>query len=378
MAHEAGGLLGSRNVQATSELHRLVRHNTDRATLDAGVTNHYVRSVQRLHLQEVAVIDHGLNDRTHVIRLVRRVRDQGVQIQIVYRHHGLLVVLQGQGLSKVVRRQEFQKLTHKIERVFFILSQVGAGTGHGVVLTRTTEGLHVHILTGHGLNDIRAGNEHVRSLIHHDDVVSQSGGVRGTASAGAHNDRNLRNHTGGAHVHAEDIGEHRQRCHTLLDAGAAAVVNADDGATVLQRKLLHLHDLLAVDLREGTAVHGEILRVHGDQAAIHRAVAGDQAVTQRLLRLHAECGGAVAGEGIKLNERTLVQKHLDTLAGGVLAACVLLLDSCLTAGRKAALSTCIKISELTGGGAQIKFLLEVLGHYSSFLLHPIVGSQWLR
>ena len=86
----------------------------------------------------------------------------------------------------------------------------------------------------------------------------------------------------------------------------------------------------------------------------------------------------MAGEGIKLNERTLVQKHFDALAGGVLAACVLLLDSCLTAGRKAALSTCVKISELTGGGAQIKFLLEVLGHYSSFLLHPIVGSQWLR
>ena len=378
MAHKTGSLLGCRNVQAAGELHRLVRHNTDRTALNAGVTNHHVRGVQRLHLQEVAVIDHGLNDRTHVIRLVRRIRDQGVQIQIVYRHHGLLVVLQGQGLSKVVRRQEFQKLTHKIERVFFILSQVGAGTGHGVVLTRTTEGLHVHILTGHGLNDVRAGNEHVRSLIHHDDVVSQSGGVRGTAGAGAHNDRNLRNHAGRTHIHTENIGKHRQGSHTLLNAGATTIVNADDRAAVLQSELLHLHNLLAVHLREGTTVHGEILRVHGNQATIHGAVTGDQTVTQRLLRLHTERGGAVAGEGIKLNERTLVQKHLDALAGGVLAACVLLLDSCLTAGREAALSTCIKISELTGGGAQIKFLLEVLGHHSSFLLHPIVGSQWLR
>ena len=218
----------------------------------------------------------------------------------------------------------------------------------------------------------------MRSLIHHDDVVSQRWGVRGTASAGAHNDRNLRNHAGRTHVHTENVGKHRQGSHALLNAGATTIVNADDRATVLQGELLHLHNLLAVHLREGTTVDGEILRVHGNQATIHGAVTGDQAVTQRLLRLHAECGGAVAGEGIKLYERTLVQKHIDALAGGVLAACVLLLDSCLTAGREAALSTCIKISELTGGGAQIKFLLEVLGHYSSFLLHPIVGSQWLR
>ena len=71
MTHKTGGLLGCRNVQATGELHRLVRHNTDRAALNAGVTNHHVRGVQRLHLQEVAVIDHGLNDRAHIVRLVR-------------------------------------------------------------------------------------------------------------------------------------------------------------------------------------------------------------------------------------------------------------------------------------------------------------------
>ena len=287
-------------------------------------------------------------------------------------------MLQGQGLCKVIRGQELEELTHKVESVFLVLSQVGAGTGHRVVLTRTTEGLHVHILTGHGLNDVRAGNEHVRGLIHHDDVVSQSGGVSGTASAGAHNDRNLRNHAGRTHVHAENVSKHRQGSHALLNAGATTIVNADDRATVLQSELLHLHNLLAVHLREGTTVHGEILRVHGNQTAIHGAVTGDQTVTQGLLRLHTERGGAVAGEGIKLYERTLVQKHVDALAGGVLTACVLLLNSCLTAGREAALSTCIKISELTGGGAQIKFLLEVLGHYSSFLLHPIVGSQWLR
>ena len=318
----------------------------------------------------MAVVHDRLDNLAHIVGLVGRIRNQGIQIQVVHGHLGILIVLKRQGLREVIRGQELQQLAHEVEGVVLILGQVGAGAGHGIVLTRATQGLHVHVLAGHGLDDVRAGDEHVGGLIHHDDVVGQGGGVRRTAGAGAHNDRNLRDHAGGAHVHAEDIGEHRQRCHTLLDAGAATVVNADDGAAVLQRKLLHLHDFLAVDLREGTAVHGEILRVHGDQAAIHRAVAGDQAVAERLLRLHAEGRGAVARQGVELDERALVQEHFDALAGGVLTTGMLLFDGCLTAGHVATLAARVKIGELTGGGAQIVFLLEVLGHYSSFLLLP--------
>ena len=103
MTHKTGSLLGGRNVQATSELHRLVRHNTDRVALNTGVTNHHVRGVHRLHLQEMTVIHDGLNDRAHIVRLVRRIRDESIQIQIIYGYHGLLVMLQGQRLRKVVR-----------------------------------------------------------------------------------------------------------------------------------------------------------------------------------------------------------------------------------------------------------------------------------
>src|SRR5204863_475819 len=73
-------------------------------------------------------------------------------------------------------------------------------------------------------------------------------------------------------------------------------------------------------------------RVDGDLAAVHGAVAGDQAVAHRLLLLHAEGGRAVDCQGIEFYEGTLVQQHLDTLAGGVLAARMLLLDGCLSTG----------------------------------------------
>ena len=78
----------------------------------------------------------------------------------------------------------------------------------------------------------------------------------------------------------------------------------------------------------------------------------------------------MAGQGVELNERVLIQQHLDALAGSVLTAGVLLFDGSLTAGCVAMLAARVKIGELAGGGAQIVFLLEVLGHYSSFLLLP--------
>ncbi len=106
-----------------------------------------------------------------------------------------------------------------------------------------------HLLTGHGLNDVRAGSRTCESY-HHDDVVNQSGEYNGTASAGAHNDRNLRNHTGGAHVHAENIGETSPGKPRPLNTGATTIVNADNRAAVLQSELLHLHNLLAVHRRE--------------------------------------------------------------------------------------------------------------------------------
>ena len=131
------------------------------------------------------------------------------------------------------------------------------------------------------------------------------------------------------HVVAEDIGEHRQGGHALLDAGASAVVDPDHRAAVARGELLDFDDLFAVDRRERAAEDSEVLGVDGHQPAVHSAVAGDQPVAEELLLLHAERVGAVDCQGVELHEGVLVQQQFDALAGGVLAAVVLFGDRLL-------------------------------------------------
>ena len=78
----------------------------------------------------------------------------------------------------------------------------------------------------------------------------------------------------GAHVHAENIGKHRQSSHTLLDTGATTIVNADNRAAVLQSEL-RTFTIFSPFTCERTTVDGEILRIHGNKATIHGAVTGD-------------------------------------------------------------------------------------------------------
>ena len=85
----------------------------------------------------------------------------------------------------------------------------------------------------------------------------------------------------GVHVAAEDLAVQAERDHALLDAGAGALVDADDRAAGLDREVHHLGDLLAVDLAERAAEDGEVLGEHADLAAVDGAVAGDHAVAVR-------------------------------------------------------------------------------------------------
>src|SRR5581483_8561877 len=117
----------------------------------------------------------------------------------------------------------------------------------------------------------------------------------------------------------------------LLNAGAAAVANADDRRAVLQRQVLHLGDLLARRLAERAAEHGEVLRVDVDQAPVDPAVAADHGVAQVLLLAEAEVVGAVRHQRVQLFEAALIEQYGEPLARGELAAPVLRLDAALAA-----------------------------------------------
>jgi len=74
-----------------------------------------------------------------------------------------------------------------------------------------------------------------------------------------------------------------------------------------------------VDAAEAAAENGEVLAENVDQATINRAPAGDDAIAQNLLLVHAEIRLAVDHQRVDLAERAFVEQQLDALAGGQLA-----------------------------------------------------------
>ena len=81
--HEPGGLLRGVDVQAAGELGRLVGHDADRAAVDAAEPDDDVLRVTGLDLEELVVVEDAGDDLVHVVGLVRRVRDQRVQLEVL-------------------------------------------------------------------------------------------------------------------------------------------------------------------------------------------------------------------------------------------------------------------------------------------------------
>ena len=198
-----------------------------------------------------------------------------------------------------------------------------------VVAHRAAEVLELDLLAGHRLDDVGAGDEHVRGLLDHEDEVRDGGGVDGAARARAHDQRDLRDHARALDVADEDVAVGAERDDALLDARAAGVVDPDHRAADLGRQVHDLAHLLGHHLAERAAEDREVLREHADAAALDRAVAGHHRVAPGTVALHLEVVGPVAHERVELLEGPGVEQLLDPLARGVLALRVLLLDGLL-------------------------------------------------
>ena len=166
--------------------------------------------------------------------------------------------------------------------------------------------------------------------------------------------RDLRDHARGVHVAAEDLAVQAERDDALLDAGAGALVDADDRAAGLDREVHDLGDLLAVDLAQRAAEDREVLGEHADLAAVDGAVAGDHAVAVRPVLLEAERRRAVPGQLVELDERALVEEQLDPLAGGLAALGVLLLDRLRRAGVHGLVEAPLEVGQLARRGVECR------------------------
>ena len=205
------------------------------------------------------------------------------------------------------------------------------------------------LLVGHGLHHIGPGDKHVGAVLHHEDEVRDGGGVHRPAGTRTHDQRNLRDHSGGQHIALEDFRVATQGGHAFLDPGAARIVDADEWRPDFHGLVHNLADFFRMGLGQRAAKHREVLAEDENQPAVDGAVAGDHAITRDLLVLHAEVGAAVFDEHVPLLETAVVEEDSKTLTGGQLALAVLGIDALLATAQKC-------------GGALLLQLLEYVLH----------------
>ena len=114
----------------------------------------------------------------------------------------------------------------------------------------------------------------------------------------------------------EGLGDPVQGHGTVLDAGACALVEADERAPGGDGQLHDLDHLLAVDLTEGTTEDSAVLGEDANLAAVDGSPAGDDSVGHGLLGGHTEVGGAVYCEHVSFDEGAFVEEVVQAVACG--------------------------------------------------------------
>ena len=94
-----------------------------------------------------------------------------------------------------------------------------------------------------------------------------------------------------------------------------------------------LADLLGVGFGQRAAEHREVLAEDEHDAAVHRTVAGHDAVARYALLVHAEIVAAVLDEHVPLFERARIEQQLDSFTRREFALGVLAIDALLTAAQ---------------------------------------------
>ncbi len=170
-----------------------------------------------------------------------------------------------------------------------------------------------HVFPGDALDHRGAGDEHLR-LAGLDDEVGQGGAVGRAAGAGAADERNLRHGAREHDVVVEDLSVAGEGIDPFLHAGAAGIVDEDEGGAGFQGLCHDLGDLYGVDLAGRTAGDGKVLAGQVHQAAVDGGRPGHHAVGGVLLLRHSEHDGTVLGKQAHFLEAVRVHQGLDPLA----------------------------------------------------------------
>ena len=144
----------------------------------------------------------------HVVGFGRAVRDEGVEAfvdpvpRVVAGPLGQIVA--------VGERQEVEEVAGGEKRVDVVLEGDVGDARFGGVGDRAAKLLLGHHLVGDGLHHVGAGDEHVATILHHEDEVGHRRRIDRPARAWAHDQADLRDDAGGEDVALEHFGIARQ------------------------------------------------------------------------------------------------------------------------------------------------------------------------
>ena len=201
-ADEPGPLLRGVDVEHAGQHLGLVADDADGPAVDAGEPADQVHGPVVVDLEELAVVDHRLDDLLHVVGLVGR---GGHELgQLGGEPLGIVARIDQRGLLQVVGREEAEQVADVVQARLLVGGHEGGHPGLGGVAHRPAQLLEGHVLAGHRLDHVGTGDEHVAGPLDHEDEVGHGRAVDRAPGTGAEDHADLGDDPGGLGVAVED------------------------------------------------------------------------------------------------------------------------------------------------------------------------------
>ncbi len=248
----------------------------------------------------MTVIDDAPDDVAHVVGLVGTFGNDRIEGSVD--SCWIVTARDERRIFDVVRRHVGEQFADHRERARVVVGLEMADAGLLAMRVGAAQLLHRDFLVRGGPDHVGTGEEHVRGVADHHDEISNRRGIHRAARAWTHDYGNLRDNSRRHHVAEKNIRVACQRHDAFLDARAAAVVEADHGASGFGREVHHLADLLGEGAGQAAAEDGEVVAEDAYLAAVDGAVAGHDAVAGDFFIGHLEVGDSMGLKLIELDE----------------------------------------------------------------------------
>ena len=172
-----------------------------------------------LHLEEIAIIHHSIDDLAYIVRLVRGFRDDRVKLFVCSCRR--VVGGDERRIFHIVRGDERQQFARDLKSVLVRIGRKMGDAGLGIVGHCTAQFILGDVLMGHGLYHVRPRDEHVGRVLHHNVEIGDRRRIDGSACAWPHYAAYLGDHAARKRVPEKDVRVTTERNDAFLNTGTA-------------------------------------------------------------------------------------------------------------------------------------------------------------